>query len=409
VVGGKQTSLLQSGDLFPFKGIDYAIRGDGSCALSELVSLCRQKQPPSELQGLVYRDVAERVREPVTYAPRSDLTRIPPEALHSIRIENHSLNDYIAQHQCFPSLHTVTRTASILSGTGCPYRCSFCQSPVEYGTSSTLVKKRLARDIAKEVLWFLRETEANHFFLLEPNLDLRKLVEVYRELENERVLNLSITGFVRAGDVVSAHRAGFLSFLTERGLRVLSIGLDIPPDSQHDIYGKSFSYTEMKECLEICCELGILVLGTFVGSPDLSMTEYKHQLTLLEKLPLAVSEIRLAMALRNTDYFRQNEQHLIHHPEHDPIYFDRQNYRYQTLQFAGKITPEETYEATRAFYQRYLMAPAHLDYVSEMMQQHPDTKAFFRTQYQAYLDAGVPMVNEIFATTEQEERAVGEI
>lgn len=399
VVGGKQTSLLEKGDRFPFRGIDFAIRGDGTRALRSLVDHYREGQPPKHFPGMVRCDDEGRVANPVTYGQRISLGDIDIELLHSFTIQNHSQNDYVTRHQFFPSLHEQTKTAGILSATGCAFRCSFCQSPVEYGGQSNLVQKRPAKDIAKEISWFFQQTEANHFFFLEPNLDLRKLVDVYRALAEIGIESLSISGFVRAGDVVSAKRAGYLPYLAARGLRVLSIGLDIPPDSQNDIFGKSFSYSELRLCLNICKELGILVLGTFVGSPDLTVEEYQRQLAHLAELPLAVCEIRLAMALRNTRYFRENEAYLIRHPENDGTYFDRQNYRYQTLQLPGKIVPEQTYAATHDFYENYLLTRSHLRYVSEMIEQHPDTHSFFRRQYQGLIDRGNQELLNLFAAT----------
>ncbi len=89
--------------------------------------------------------------------------------------------------------------------------------------------------------------------------------------------------------------------------------------------------------------------------------------------------------MRNTDYFKEVESYLIHHPNSDNKYFDKHNYRYQTIQFPGKITPAETYSAINGFYNKYLSSPEHIRYVSKMCSDFPDTRPFFHRQ----LEGGV--------------------
>jgi len=218
-------------------------------------------------------------------------------------------------------------------------------------------------------------------FSLEPNLNLRHLLEVYRLLEDHTREMPAISGFIRAGDIVRGHHQGILAPLAAKGMRVLSIGLDLPIHTGRDIYNKAFTRNDMMDCLSICRDLGILVLATVIGNPDMDRAGFAEQLDLIADLPVADMDIRLAIALRNTAYYAAVEKNLIRHPAREAAYFDCQNYRYQTIQFPGKITPAETYELVHRFSEGYLLRPAHAAYVAAMVRDHPDTAPFFERQY----------------------------
>jgi radical SAM superfamily enzyme YgiQ (UPF0313 family) len=382
VVGGKQSSLLRAGDQFPFTAIDYAIRGDGATPLAALI---RAKEAGTELvdmDGLIRVATDRSVTGPNSFSPRPDLRDLDGILLRSVPIEHHPLNEYIEKRQPYPGIHPQEpKTASLFIGSGCSYACYVCQSPIEYGDTSSKVMLRDPCSVAQEIAWLRKHHGVNNVFSLEPNLNLRHLLEVYRILEDQGVDMPAVSGFIRAGDIVRAHLQGILAPLASKGMRVLSIGLDLPIDTGRDIYHKAFTHGEMMDCIKICGDLGILVLATVIGNPDMNRSCFAEQLDLIGDLPVADVDIRLAIALRNTAYYAAVEKNLILHPARDAVYFDRQNYRYQTIQFPGKITPTETYDLVHCFYEGYLKRTAHAAYVTAMVRDHPDTAPFFDRQY----------------------------
>lgn len=389
VVGGKQTSLLREGDRFPFRNIDFAIRGDGAEPLARIVRHRLTGTLPADVPGLVRLSETGIVIGPDTVNPRADIDAIDGVALRTIAVENHSLADYVENCQHYPSLcRAEPRTASVLIGNGCPHACSVCQSPVEFGETSSRVLLRRPESVAGEIAWLREHHDVNSFFSLESNLNLENLRTLYGVLESYGIHSLALSGFVRVPDVVRAHKNGTLSFLASKGLRVLSIGLDVPPGSGEDIYHKSFSYQEQSECLRICEDSGIIVLATAIAGPDMDRDAFAMQLQRLANLPAAEIDVRLAIALRNTPYFKQMEGYLLQHPDRSESYYDRQNYRYQTIQIPGKITPEETYDLVRTFHEYYPVSRRHTEYIFRMVQKHPDTLPFFQRQYRKREGAG---------------------
>ena len=388
VVGGKQTTLLRRGDRFPFEGIDLALRGDGAGPLVELVARLLAGDPGrDDLAGAVQVGDDGRVMD------AGELAAYPARAvdgigLRSTPVEGHPLGEYLARRNKFPSLVAGgaedVRAAPVLFGVGCVHSCTFCQSPLEAPASGERVWSRDARSVAEEIAWLAEAHGVNSIFSLEANLDLANLRAVYAELAALGIDRLATSGFVRAADVARAARRGLLRALAAKGLRTLSIGIDVPPNSQRDVYRKGFSFQSLVQALEDCQQLGILVSGTVVGDPTLTRDAFAAQLAQVGQLPLASVDIRLAIALRGTAYFKEMEPYLIRHPDRDRGYFDRQNYRYQTLQLPGRIEPDETYRLVADFYRGYLDAPAHGAYVARLRAEHPDTGPFFERQRRAH-------------------------
>lgn len=382
IVGGKHTSLLREGDLFPFQAIDFAIRGDGIKPIQKIVSARMEGYFPSNCPGVVKVDSHGKVNGPESYEQRTDITALDGIMLQSLCIENHPFEEYLEKHQIHPAIVTgQIRTASLFAGSGCPYKCVFCQSPVEYGRESSLVKNRPPEKIAEEIAWLVNNHKVNNIFSLEANLNLRNLVKTYECLEKYGITYLPVSGFIRADDIVEAHRDGILGNLTQKGMRVLSVGLDIPFDMKEDIYRKAFSHEVLLECLTVCENLGIILLGTFVGDPGYTFDEMKKQLQYLKEIPVAAVDIRLSIALRNTEYYRQVFPWLIYNPDENHQYFNRQNYRYQTIKIPGKITPKKTYSLVRSFHRHFLTDDKHLEYVLRFIRRYPESLSFFSSQY----------------------------
>ena len=378
VVGGKQTSLLGPGDRFPFVAIDYAVAGDGVEPLTSLCAALADGSRPESLPGLVHvdqRGVVERVE---TLGRRDDLAAIDGIALHERAVRNHDLVEYLSRQQRFAApLPAPYRTACVLTATGCPHACTFCQSPVEYRNDSGVVMRREPGSVADEIAWLVREHGAGTVFALAPNLELDHLAGIYRELESRGVEGLPITGFVRAADIVAAERDGLLAPLRAAGLRVLSVGLDVSYGAAGDCYGKQFDLATMEEAVHLCTSRGIAVAATVIASPELSGGELARSLEPLCELPLQSVDVRLATALRNTAYFRRMQRYLIRHPQRGTAYFDRQNYRYQTMRVPGGARPRETYHVVADFSAGFPRHPARVRAVRALVAAHPDLQPVF--------------------------------
>lgn len=401
IVCGKQSSLLRKADHLPFRNIDYVLGGDALNSLPELIEMLINDKSSDKIPGLVKWDDNFKITGNHINEERTSLENIDGKLLREIPVLNHSFKEYLTDQQKHPAvIKGEIKTAPVFIGTGCPYQCSVCQSPIEYGDESRTLCFREPESLAEELAWLVKQYGVNNVFSLEPNFNLVNLEKIYSSLENHGIDNLAFSGFIRAADVTRAAENGLLARLVPKGLRVLSIGLDIPVDSRDDVYNKQFSYDDMIACLDICAESGILVFATLVGDPELTEEQFENILERIKVLPVTGVDIRLAMALRNTAYFEKVEDYLVIHPEKNSLYFDRQNYRYQTIQYPGKINPEQTYNLVSSFHRDFFISVRHIEYAAKMTERFPDTRVFFRKQYLFYKDRtdSVPEIKNFLET-----------
>ncbi|MFH0894937.1 MAG: radical SAM protein [Bacteroidota bacterium] len=349
IVGGKHSSLLKKGDAFPFTGIDFAVKGDGVTSLPLILNSVLAHER-TEVQGVIKTDDKNIVVED-TFSPFHGLFSNELLSVHEYKVENHTPEEYANVHHSFPGKSLIGQAVSpLFGGFGCRHQCSFCQSPLEKeADSASFPVLVVPEEAAQYMAYQIKKQNTNGFFSLEANMDLGNLLSIYTELEKFSVNKIATSGFIRAADIVQSEKNGTLKHLTKKGLCALSVGLDIPTVDHFDTYKKSFTWEHLLQSLEICKEYGIYVSGTVVGDPSVSYEEFRLQLEVLKKLKVNDFDIRLAIALNNTEYFNNNKMHLIY-PAHSEEHLNRQNYRYQTLQFPGKIRPEETYGLVMGFY-----------------------------------------------------------
>ncbi|MBN1523876.1 MAG: radical SAM protein [Spirochaetales bacterium] len=380
-VGGKQSSLLRKGDRMPFDYADFVTGGDGIEPVIAIIQSCLNNSLPGKNLFVQWDKQTGRVTSNASNPQNSTIVQLPA-SFRSLQVENHSFGEYIALHQKQPSLAPETaRTSPVIIGTGCPHSCSFCQAPLEFGDNNSSYLMRPAKTVAEEILFLKNEWQVNNLFSLESNINFRHLAAVYEELENFGISHFPLSGFVRISDINTAWENGMLRTLAKKGMRFLHTGIDLVLNDDRDLYNKHNSYDEVIQCLKRCAECGIIIFATYIGNPESTVDSFRRQLDLLMTMPIADVDIRLAIALRNTDYYRSVEPNLLYHPDKDNRYFDVQNYRYQTIQFPGCITPEETYAGIKRFFDRFYSSPGHTAYTVEMMQKYPDTIDFFRAHY----------------------------
>jgi hypothetical protein len=214
-------------------------------------------------------------------------------------------------------------------------------------------------------------------------MHLGHLLKIYDALARRGIDRFPVSGFIRTSDLLAAGASGLLRELAGRGLRFVHCGLDVVMGEGGDVYGKNDSLDGIRRCLDLCLTHGVVVIGTYIGNPDSTAQEFGRELEEVKKLQIADIDIRLAVALRNTEYYKTNERFLLRHPDRDRGYFDRQNYRYQTIRLPGKIRPRQTYTLVRRFYREFHISDAHRTYVREMISRHPDTRAWFVSRWPA--------------------------
>lgn len=117
VVWGGPHPTLDPGGTVHHPLVDVAVMGDGEHTLADLVNALETGRPLSSVKGIVYAEGdAVRVNP---RRPHTDLDEIPDPPFHLVDIEQ-----YVIRRR-------DRRCLSLCTSRGCPYRCTYCFSPVE--------------------------------------------------------------------------------------------------------------------------------------------------------------------------------------------------------------------------------------------------------------------------------------
>lgn len=152
VLGGTHFSAIAEEVLSLYDWIDFVVKGEGETAFRDLLRALRGSTPSSAIPG----GVAHRDRGRITVAPRAR----PFENGDDIPQPSWQLVDLRPYFEWNPD-----RVIDYEPGRGCVYKCSFCYSPVHYGSGArSKTAQRIAADLER-----LRELGARHVFFVQDN------------------------------------------------------------------------------------------------------------------------------------------------------------------------------------------------------------------------------------------------
>jgi radical SAM superfamily enzyme YgiQ (UPF0313 family) len=175
VLGGTHFSAIAEDTLALYKWIDFVVTGEAEIPLRELVAMLRRgnarAEPPA---GVAYRD-GERIVVSHRIRPFGHADELPHPAYDLV-----DLRPYFALNP--------DRVIDYEPGRGCVYKCSFCYSPVHYGSGAQpKTADRIVADMQR-----LQDLGAGHLFFVQDNFlnNARMAKEICAAISDA---NLSLT------------------------------------------------------------------------------------------------------------------------------------------------------------------------------------------------------------------------
>lgn len=144
VAGGEHASAIPEYCLQDCEGLDVVVVGEGEETISEIAILLKEGNPYSDASGIAYKN-RENNNEIVT-APRrkriKEINAIVEPAWHLF-----PLDKYFSNNISF-GVTSDGNSLPIFATRGCPYSCTFCSSPLMWGTKYTM---RDVDDVIREI------------------------------------------------------------------------------------------------------------------------------------------------------------------------------------------------------------------------------------------------------------------
>lgn len=262
VVGGPDVSSVPKKALATYPWIDVVVRGEGEETFRELLSHWVAQGKPGvgaglrEIQGLGFRENDEIVlteKRPFL----EDLDVIPSPYLNG----------------CI-DLKGESRSILFETYRGCPFKCSFCFYPKDYGN----LLHSFSMDRVREDLGNILKSGAKNIFLMDPtfNIPPKRAKEILRFIADNRVASdLSVTVELRV-DLLDQE---FMGLLKQAGISVVEIGLQSSNDAALRAVDRKQNMRKITDNVHFLQSIGVEVVFQLIfGLPEDTYEDYLDSL-----------------------------------------------------------------------------------------------------------------------------------
>lgn len=156
----------------------------------------------------------------------------------------------------------------VITAYGCTHRCSFCTIPemtggkyLNHSAEAVIRDMRLLGDIP-----FIRMVDANTFGNLSLSLDLYEKI-VQSGIRKKFFADVRADTIVKNPDLMKKWK--------EAGLYAVVVGFEDFQDARLDGYNKKYQGRVIPEAIEILHDLGIVMVGDFIASPDYDESDFE--------------------------------------------------------------------------------------------------------------------------------------
>jgi len=143
IMGGPHASMAAEDCLAHIPELDLVVRGEGEETMTEL---CRWHQEGKDLDALdSISGISFRIDGKVKSNPArpliKDLDSLPYPAFHLVAFEDYNFTFPVPGQGELPSVN-------IMSSRGCPFKCNFCATPINWGRN---VRMRSPENVVDEI------------------------------------------------------------------------------------------------------------------------------------------------------------------------------------------------------------------------------------------------------------------
>lgn len=284
IIGGVHiTAMPESLD----RNFDLGVIGEGEITLKELLKLFKEKgafskESLKKIRGLVFYDgrkiIKTKERELI-----KDIDELPYPARDLTPMNENYLKNQL-------NLFGVKKIATIMTSRGCPYKCIFCGSPVQWG----MVRFHSPEYVVREIEFLLKEYNIDGIMFwddlfIAPEARIKKIASLIKEKCLDR--KITFFGYARANLI----NEKICSTLKTMNVKRLIFGME---SGSEKILGylKSNSVTikDNLRSVKLCRKYGITSSSGYItGTPSETLGDLKKTYEFMKKYPLDNTQIYL--------------------------------------------------------------------------------------------------------------------
>ncbi len=270
--------------------IDFIICGEGEYTMLELVQTIQRGGDFKKVKGIATRKFTTPPRPII-----EDLDEIPFPARHLLPMDEYKI------------LNMKLTTGTLISGRGCPHKCSFCSSAAMHGHK---LRMRSAENIVDEMEHLVDVHDAEMMAFMDDTFTMnRKRVEEVCSEIKERDLDFYWGATARV-DTLSEK---LLRKMKDSGCITLFLGVE-SADQQHlDNLNKKITLDRIRNTFELTRKLDVRTIASAVlGMPGDTRQSIERTINFVKSLNPSYAIFSLATPYPGTDfYIMASEQNLI--------------------------------------------------------------------------------------------------
>lgn len=283
VIGGAHvTSFQETAVTYP--EIDYAVMGYGEYSLCKLLSalFVDDTISLSDIPGLLYRADGVVKKNPINNNIVS---------LDELPIPDLSLVDY-TRYRC--PLGTRKTMVPVVSSRGCPFHCTFCNSPDKMYVPRSMDK------VFEEVL-YIQSLGVDEIFFFDDlfNLTNERVYEFCNLIKKEK-LKIVWSFKSRVHNVTE----DLIKTVKECGCERIHFGIETHTDESLKRLRKGITVKQIKAAVDLCYRYRVNSVGSFmINLPGDTLSDIKERFRFAEKLRLDYAQFAVLIAYSHTEIF----------------------------------------------------------------------------------------------------------
>ena len=274
IMGGPHASMAAEDCLAHIPELDLVVRGEGE---ETMIELCRWHQEGKDLEtlgsisGISFRIDGEVKSNPARPLIK-DLDSLPYPAFHLVSFEDYNFTFPVPGQGELPAVN-------IMSSRGCPFKCNFCATPINWGRN---VRMRSPENVVDEIEGLIERYGIKVIFFFDDTFNVNsKRVEKICDLIIERKLDIFWKCDVRM-DLIDK---SLLTKMKKAGLFHLSFGLEAASERvRNEIIDKKIDIGDFHNLVQWCQELDIIPNVFFIYShPTETWEEAQETIKIIEQ------------------------------------------------------------------------------------------------------------------------------
>jgi radical SAM superfamily enzyme YgiQ (UPF0313 family) len=274
IMGGPHASMAAEDCLTHIPELDLVVRGEGE---ETMIELCKWYERGKDLQeldsisGISFRKDGQVKSNPARPLIK-DLDGLPCPAFHLVPFEDYNFKFPVPGQGELPAVN-------IMSSRGCPFKCNFCATPINWGRN---VRMRSPENVVDEIQELIDRYGVKVIFFFDDTFNVnKKRVEHICDLIIERKLDIFWKCDVRI-DLIDKP---LLTKMKQAGLFHLSFGLEAASERvRNEIIDKKVDIEDFHNLVQWCQELEVIPNVFFIYShPTETWEEAQETIKIIEQ------------------------------------------------------------------------------------------------------------------------------